>query len=289
MMAAVQPFISGAISKTINMPQEAAVEEIMNVYIESWKLGLKAMAVYRDGSKRQQALTTSLDKDQKKKSAAAAEIAGPRRRRLPDERRSITHKFSIGGHEGYITVGLYDDGAPGELFITMSKEGSVISGLMDSFATSISIALQYGVPLKTLANKFVHMRFEPSGFTGHPNIKIAKSVVDYVFRWLAMKFLSTEEQRAMGIRAQETGETSSAEAAATSGDIAAAPASPAQQNIFSAAEAAAEAKAESELAHLTATFDNTSDAPVCTTCGSIMVRYAACYRCLNCGDTSGCS
>ncbi|HWX78061.1 MAG TPA: vitamin B12-dependent ribonucleotide reductase, partial [Candidatus Acidoferrales bacterium] len=184
MMGAVQPFISGAISKTINMPTDVTVDEIMHAYMESWKLGLKAVAIYRDGSKRTQPLNTSKDKEEKLAAIETKETR-PLRRRLPDERRSITHKFDIAGHEGYIIAGMYEDGQPGEIFITMSKEGSTISGLMDSFATAISIALQYGVPLRGLVDKFSHMRFEPSGFTKNPDIPMAKSIMDYIFRWLA--------------------------------------------------------------------------------------------------------
>ncbi len=193
MMGAVQPFLSGAISKTVNMPPSATPEEIEHAYVEAWKLGLKAVAIYRDGCKRSQPLNTG--KDGEGAGEGAGLRRGPRlaRRRLPDERRSITHKFSIGGHEGYMTVGMYDDGTPGELFITMAKEGSVVSGLMDSFATAISMALQYGVPLQVLCEKFSHTRFEPSGFTGNPDIPIAKSITDYIFRWLTLKFLPSED------------------------------------------------------------------------------------------------
>lgn len=298
MMAAVQPFISGAISKTVNMPNEATVEEIAKVYMEGWKMGLKAIAIYRDGSKRQQALTTSREKDSAKvneekanakeavvesvpmvKVAPVAEQTNaPRRRRLPDERRAINHKFLVGGHKGFITVGLYDDGAPGEMFITMAKEGSVISGLMDAFATSISIGLQYGVPIQVLVNKFVHMRFEPSGFTNNPNIRIAKSIVDYIFRWMALKFLSEQEQIAVGVN------VAPAIADASSIDRAIDPTSTAapQADLFDAPKVP-------EKTSLTSTFNNTADAPACDTCGNIMVRNAACYKCLNCGSTSGCS
>src|SRR5882762_7264156 len=207
MMAAVQPFISGAISKTINMPEESTVDDIMNAYLESWKLGLKAVAIYRDNSKRVQPLSSGTGKGEKKATASgsAAAIASaavekviekvvyrPVRRKLPDERASLTHKFSIGGHEGYITVGMYEDGAPGEIFVTMAKEGSTISGLMDSFSTSVSYCLQYGVPLKFLVDKFAHVRFEPSGWTGNPKIPYAKSIPDYIFRWLALRFIGPE-------------------------------------------------------------------------------------------------
>ena len=198
MMAAVQPFISGAISKTINMPEESTVEDIVNAYIESWRLGLKAVAIYRDNSKRVQPLAP-LRKPRRRKAGAVQTVEKvvyrPIRRKLPDERRSITHKFSIGGHEGYITVGMYEDGTPGELFITMAKEGSTISGLMDSFATAVSFSLQYGVPLKFLVDKFGHVRFEPSGWTGNQQIPYAKSIMDYIFRWLGAKFLGPEYAR----------------------------------------------------------------------------------------------
>src|SRR5262249_49232414 len=193
MMGAVQPFISGAISKTINMPNSASIEDIEAAYIEAWKLGLKAVAVYRDGCKRSQPLSTG------KSSTEAAAAPTAVRRKLPDERESITHKFSIGGHEGYITVGKYEDGTPGEIFITMAKEGSTISGLMDSFATMTSLALQHGVPLQLLIDKFTHTRFEPSGFTKNAEIPMAKSIMDYIFKWLAIKFLNRDAQEEAGV------------------------------------------------------------------------------------------
>jgi len=290
MMSAVQPFISGAISKTVNMPNDSTPEDIEKVYIEAWKMGIKAVAVYRDGSKRQQALTTSLDKDSSKKPVKKSEVAvgdgrgdivKPLRRRLPDERRAITHKFQVGTHKGYVTVGVYDDGTPGELFVTMSKEGSVISGLADAFATSVSIGLQYGVPLQALVNKFVHMRFEPSGYTNNPNIRIAKSLIDYIFRWMAMKFMTPEEQRAVGIMGVETNgsEESTVSIAPAIGLISSEKEKEPQPTLFTA----------DKKVGLTSTFDNQSDAPACPTCGSIMVRNASCYKCLNCGATSGCS
>ena len=299
MMAAVQPFISGAISKTVNMPHDATIQEITDVYVTGWKLGLKAIAIYRDGSKRQQALTTSKESDAKKQNQDAQEAEASksakevetvkvvndsklRRRRLPDERRAITHKFAVGNHEGYITAGLYDDGTPGELFITMSKEGSVISGLMDSFATSISIGLQYGVPLEVLVNKFVHMRFEPSGYTNNPQIRIAKSITDYIFRWLALKFLPRESQLAVGIN---DGGEEEVEKVDQVEKVAKVETTENQPNLFEVKKAET---LELRRAH-TQTFDNQSDAPACDTCGSMMVRNAACYKCLNCGATSGCS
>ena len=185
MMAAAQPFISGAISKTVNMPKESTPDDVADAYMEGWRLGLKALAIYRDGSKEVQPLSTQTKADK----AAEKLIGAPRRERLPDTRQSITHKFSISGHEGYITVGLYPDGRPGELFITMAKEGSTIGGLMDCFGTAVSMSLQYGVPLEVYVNKFSHTRFEPMGFTKNPDIKIAKSLVDYIFRWLGVTFL----------------------------------------------------------------------------------------------------
>ncbi|MGD0667675.1 MAG: vitamin B12-dependent ribonucleotide reductase [Bryobacteraceae bacterium] len=260
MMAAVQPFISGAISKTINMPEESTVEDVMNAYTESWKLGLKAVAIYRDNSKRVQPLSSGAGKTEKKAAVTAAAAAPaekvvyrPVRRKLPDERRSITHKFSIGGHEGYITVGMYDDGSPGELFITMAKEGSTISGLMDAFATAVSFNLQYGVPLKFLVDKFAHLRFEPSGWTGNPQVPYAKSIMDYIFRWLGAKFLGPE------YAVTEVGETP---------NLRPTEADPQQQLPFAPV---------------------TADAPLCAECGSIMTRNGSCYKCGNCGGTSGCS
>jgi ribonucleoside-diphosphate reductase alpha chain len=262
MMGAVQPFLSGAISKTVNLPTNATVEDIEQAYLESWKLGLKAVAVYRDGCKRSQPLNTS-KKEEPKLEALPVDTPGAVRRRLPDERRSITHKFSIGGHEGYLTVGMYDDGTPGELFVVMAKEGSVVSGLMDSFATSVSLALQYGVPLRVLVDKFSHTRFEPSGFTGNPDIPIAKSITDYIFRWLSLKFdqpapeESAEDAESMAteVRALPTPRVEVREPAG----------SPRQG------------------------FLNQQDAPPCHTCGAIMYRSGACYKCNNCGATSGCS
>ena len=260
MMAAVQPFISGAISKTINMPEESTVEDIMTAYTESWKLGLKAVAIYRDNSKRVQPLSSGSGKSDKKAAAAVTPAAPvekvvyrPVRRKLPDERRSITHKFSIGGHEGYITVGMYDDGLPGEIFITMAKEGSTISGLMDAFATAVSFNLQYGVPLKFLVDKFAHVRFEPSGWTGNQTIPYAKSIMDYIFRWLGAKFLGPE------YAVTEAGETPTLR-----------PTEPDPQQQLPFAPVAA-------------------DAPLCAECGSIMTRNGSCYKCGNCGGTSGCS
>jgi len=278
MMGAVQPFLSGAISKTVNLPNEATVEDIMQAYIESWKIGLKAVAIYREGCKRSQPLSTNMG-------AGKGGVPKPSRRRLPDEREAITHKFSIAGHEGYITVGKFEDGTPGELFIVMSKEGSTVSGLMDSFATAISLALQYGVPLKVLVNKFSHSRYEPSGFTNNPEIRIAKSITDYIFRWLALKFLPAGERGAA-----EISEAVEKEAALNS-------ASPAKAGGSPAAPVSTPAKAPGEKSEVLSesekrekgVFVTQSDAPPCPECGTIMVRNAACYKCLNCGSTSGCS
>ncbi len=221
MMAAAQPYLSGAISKTINMPQEATVEDVEKAYVEAWRLGLKAVAIYRDGCKNSQPLSTSADK---KKGAAAEAAAEPRveyrplRRRLPDERESLTHKFSVAGHEGYITVGLYPDTRqPGEIFVVMAKQGSVVSGLMDAFATAISLALQYGVPLDVLVTKYSHMRFEPSGYTNNRQIPIAKSIIDYIFRWLGLKFL----ERPVAPTGKDLENGASAEPAATPAEAAA--------------------------------------------------------------------
>jgi ribonucleoside-diphosphate reductase alpha chain len=257
MMGACQPFLSGAISKTVNLPNEATVEDIEAAYLEAWRLGLKAVAVYRDGCKRSQPLNTA--KSEVKAIETVTVVERIARRRLPDEREAITHKFSIGGHEGYLTVGKYADGTPGELFITMAKEGSTVSGLMDSFATAISMSFQYGVPLKVLADKFSHMRFEPSGFTGNPNLPIAKSITDYIFRWLAQKFLPTEVEGTEGAEV-------SADASAVKEPLASPPPVGSRQ-----------------------AFLNQADAPPCHVCGTITVRNGACYKCHNCGATSGCS
>ncbi|HEV3340683.1 MAG TPA: vitamin B12-dependent ribonucleotide reductase, partial [Pirellulales bacterium] len=195
MMAAAQPFLSGAISKTVNMPRDTTPDEVAEAYLEGWRLGLKALAVYRDGSKESQPLSTSTEGDK----AAEKVKAVPRRERLPDTRNSVTHKFSVAGHEGYITVGLYEDGRPGELFITMAKEGSTIGGLMDCFGTAVSMSLQYGVPLEVYINKFSHTRFEPMGHTKNPDIRIAKSIVDYIFRWLGITFLPGYREASAGM------------------------------------------------------------------------------------------
>lgn len=316
MMAACQPFVSGAISKTVNLPEHATVDDIFNAYVEAWRLGLKAIAIYRDNSKRSQPLATKKDEDkssEKTEAAVSAALGGVlpadptiRRRRLPDERQAITHKFNIGGHEGYITVGLYEDGAPGEIFIVMAKEGSTLSGVMDAFATSISLALQYGVPLQALIQKFSHMRFEPSGFTNNKQIPYAKSFLDYIFRWLASKFLSEEDQAAVGIISEGGAKTKSYAGESESGDVSkeASPELQAEaasnQSIGFRVESGVgqegkKAKASSNGSSTKAkivgplTFAISEDAPPCSTCGSgMMVRQGACYRCLNCGTQGGC-
>jgi ribonucleoside-diphosphate reductase alpha chain len=356
MMGAVQPFLSGAISKTVNMPEAATAEEIETVYLEGWKRGLKAIAIYRDGSKRSQPLSTGKKKDEgsavdretiealrRQLAAAQAEATKPHRHRLPSERTALTHKFDIAGHEGYITVGLYPDGQPGEIFLKMAKEGSTVSGLMDTFATSVSLALQYGVPLKDLVNKFAHVRFEPSGFTGNQEIPIAKSIVDYIFRWLGSRFLPSDEKGPLGLidRSQVVDEVPS-----TLGGLSAS--APASHHVPRTAEPAPKAaepeppsaratavsapstsgeggrdevkviangsahapstgsgngngKSGGGLAAIAASlgtslgggtrvaFAAQADAPSCAECGSIMIRNGSCYKCLNCGSTSGCS
>jgi ribonucleoside-diphosphate reductase alpha chain len=273
MMAAAQPFLSGAISKTINMPEESTVEDIMAAYTEAWKLGLKAVAIYRDNSKKSQPLMTAEKKKEAKAEAAEAPqqkelFQYAQRRKLPTERHSITHKFSIGGHDGYITVGMYEDGAPGEIFIKMAKEGSTLSGFMDGFALSVSIGLQYGVPLKALVDKFIHTRFEPSGFTGNPEIPYAKSVMDYIARWLGGKFISRDYMVSNG---------------APNGELSAPPALP--------PGAAAAIKAVVPAAEVSGPRPHAAidDAPSCSECGMLMFRNGSCYKCENCGSTSGCS
>ena len=270
MLAAVQPFISGAISKTINMPEESTSEDILQAYVEGWQMGLKAVAIYRDNCKRSQPLSTK--KEKKEEAIVPLQERRAVRRKLPDERQSITHKFSINEFEGYVTVGLYEDGTPGEIFLVMAKQGSTISGLMDSLATAISIALQYGVPLQTLVDKFSHTRFEPSGFTKHPEIPIAKSITDYIFRWLASKFLSREDKIAAGVVLRED----------LAGDL------PSSMPLLGGGRLDTVAQAVQEV-QVKTTFLYQQDAPSCHDCGSIMVRNGSCYKCLNCGSTSGCS
>ena len=345
MMGAVQPFISGAISKTVNMPSTASVEDIEDVYLEGWKLGLKAVAIYRDGCKRTQPLNTGRDEEETNASAGDAEaetevetrqpdeaVASsngtppkaappvapapastatapvtskphqPVRRRLPDERHAITHKFSIAGHEGYVTVGLYEDGTPGEIFIVMAKQGSVVSGLIDCFATAISMALQYGVPMKALVDKFTHMRFEPAGITTNPEIRIAKSITDYIFRWLALKFLPDHdsvrghriEGRVDAVKVNERPELPAdrfAKAASVAPTEMSIGEDDRSQNGANEDGTAAPARSSETApsADAATAFQPEVDSPPCPECGSLMVRNAACYRCFNCGATSGCS
>ena len=270
MMEAVQPFISGAISKTVNMPENATSKDIADAYMAAWKAGLKAIAIYRDGSKRSQPLSTG-----KEDRGAAAVVAQPRRKRLPDERKSITHKFSVAGHDGYLTVGMYEDGAPGEIFIVMAKAGSTLNGVMDSFATAVSLGLQHGVPLKLFVNKFSHIRFEPHGFTKNPDIPIAKSIVDYIFRWLGVKFLgyapaSVAHEAAKDDPLEAGGIQAVAEAQLTL--------------INGGTNGHGQEAMEDDRS-----FVSQADAPPCSDCGAIMVRRGACYSCLNCGATSGCA
>ena len=293
MMAAAQPFISGAISKTVNLPNNASVDDISETYIQAWKLGLKAVAVYRDGCKQSQPLSTAGSKtanstkdDAARNAAAHSHVeeenlnAPPRavRHKLKEERMSITHKFSIGGHEGYIIVGLYPDGQPGEIFIKMAKEGSTVSGLMDSFALAVSISLQHGVPLKLFCEKFAHTRFEPNGWSSNPDIGFAKSIMDYIFRWLQLRFMTGQQQflfenlRPKPVQPSTEG-TSSLDATSS-------PQVPESRDLRPGTIHAADALAS---------MIDMGDAPSCHVCGSIMVRNGSCYKCMSCGSTSGCS
>jgi ribonucleoside-diphosphate reductase alpha chain len=319
MMAAAQPFISGAISKTVNMPNECTVADIRNTYVEAWKMGLKCVAIYRDGSKRSQPLNTKKTNEGGDKSAAAtpaepsldsrlqeleaeverlqAETGKPLRRRLPETRTAVTHKFDIAGHEGYLTVGLFENNEPGELFITMAKEGSTIGGLMDAIGTLTSMALQYGVPLEALLRKFAHQRFEPSGFTKNPEIRNAASITDYVFRWMAMQFIPGYREANNPLRNQPelgipglTEEIKkrinrpvpdlplSEDTDLLDVDTAAAP---------TKGKFAAGARPFKNLSDSVAHFQQ--DAPTCPNCGHMAVRNGACYKCLNCGESLGCS
>jgi ribonucleoside-diphosphate reductase alpha chain len=257
MMAAVQPFLSGAISKTVNMPSDVSVDDVANTYLLAWRRGLKCVAIYRDGSKRSQPVNTkkaaqpeatTVDHLKAEIEALRNKLSTPRRKRMPATRQSVTHKFTIAGHEGYLTVGLFPDGKPGELFITMSKEGSTVGGLMDCVGTLTSMALQYGVPLDTLVSKFSHVRFEPSGFTSDSQIKSASSIVDYVFRWLDTQFPQKEEVKDK-LKKEGTPTPSS------------------NSNPP----------------------DTHDDAPLCSNCGHLTVRNGSCHKCLNCGESAGCS
>jgi len=338
MMAATQPFLSGAISKTVNLPNDATVEDIAEAYIESWRQGLKAVAIYRDGSKGVQPLNVTSDAKSKKgelpvaaeatAAVAAAlvvpsgldqdKMAPPRaiRHRLPEERASVTHKFSISGHEGYITVGMYPNGQPGEIFIRMAKEGSTVSGLMDAFATAVSLSLQHGVPLKVLCEKFAHTRFEPSGWTGNEQLGYAKSIMDYIFRWLQLRFLSglqldlfkgmvpaAATAAALPAGTETSGETEpssfsfreAAEAAAAAAKgmgATSAPTGGIPPSLGSTSENSPftmEDRGVHHAADAMRSMYDMGDAPSCQTCGAIMVRNGSCYRCMSCGSTSGCS
>ena len=262
MMSVVQPFLSGAISKTVNLPADATVEDVMQAYIAGWELGLKSLAIYRDGSKRTQPLNAGEDKDADELLAEARPI----RKKLNDERTALTHKFVIAGHEGYLTVGLYENGQPGEIFLRMAKEGSTVSGLMDTIATMTSISLQYGVPLRALVDKFSHTRFEPAGFTNNPSIPIAKSVMDYVFRYLGNRYLQSDPIK-------DEQEEQDSESGTDTLPLRSAVAGGSGERMQSRSQV----------------FINQADAPGCHNCGSIMIRSGTCYKCFNCGETSGCS
>jgi len=299
MMAAAQPFISGAISKTVNLPELATVEDISEAYVQAWKLGLKAVAVYRDGCKKSQPLSAAGTKTAEAAGGGArttqAQLeeqdlhAPPRavRHRLDDERMSITHKFNVGGHEGYVTVGLYQDGSPGEIFITMAKEGSTVSGLMDSFSCAISLALQHGVPLKMLCEKFAHTRFEPSGWTNNPDIGFAKSIMDYIFRWLQLRFLTGQQQLLFeNLRPKlSAGNAPLPEA----GDLGVGRTPSPAEGLPRAESREPRAGSPVHPADALAGMIDLGDAPTCHVCGSIMVRNGSCYKCMSCGSTSGCS
>jgi ribonucleoside-diphosphate reductase alpha chain len=290
MMAAAQPFISGAISKTVNLPNNASVEDIMETYLQAWKLGIKAVAIYRDGCKQSQPLSAAGSKTAESTNhtaaAPAVEVnlnAPPRsvRHKLQEERASITHKFKVGDHEGYVTVGLYPNGDPGELFVKMAKEGSTVSGLMDSFALAVSLALQYGVPLKTFCEKFAHTRFEPSGWSGNAEIGYAKSIMDYIFRWMQMRFLTGQQQLLFeNLRPKQSTGTLPAEV-----EIPEETSSPRRPEAGTREPGAGSIHAADALSSLV----DMGDAPSCSFCGSIMTRNGSCYRCMSCGSTSGCS
>jgi ribonucleoside-diphosphate reductase alpha chain len=303
MMAAAQPFLSGAISKTVNLPESVSVEDIAGVYLDGWRLGLKALAIYRDGSKTAQALKT--DAGEKKDEplpveAAAVESARPTRRRMPRERHSLTHKFSVGGHEGYITAGEYEDGSIGEVFLTdVGKEGSTIKGLMNAFATAISIGLQYGVPLETLVRKFAYMRFEPEGYTGNPEIPFAKSMPDYIMRWLASRYGDADLHEELGILTAEVRARKASQEALMRGDTAgpaadseadAEPPEPAANatNGGNGAPKPAAAALTDEPPAIPAKLHGLELGPACAQCGGMMQRTGSCYTCSSCGNNTGC-
>jgi ribonucleoside-diphosphate reductase alpha chain len=312
MMAAAQPFISGAISKTVNLPESVTVEDIASIYTEGWKLGLKALAIYRDGSKTAQALKTDggTKTAEEAVEAAAVEPARPVRRRMPSERQSLTHKFSIGGHEGYITAGEYEDGSLGEIFLTdIGKEGSTIKGMMNAFATAISLGLQYGVPLETFVRKFAYVRFEPEGITRNPEIPFAKSMPDYIMRWVASRYGDAELQEELGILTQEVRARKAAEAAALRGDTAgptepeaAEPAnggnggnghanggkSGSSPSAGGDAPQAPTSALTDEPPAIPAKLQGLELGPACAMCGGMMQRTGSCYTCSSCGNNTGC-
>jgi ribonucleoside-diphosphate reductase alpha chain len=288
MMAAAQPFLSGAISKTINMPEESTIDDISQAYILSWKMGLKAVAIYRDNSKRSQPLSAAGQKKDEKNAETATATADPvqrelfpraQREKMPAERASVTHKFSIGGHEGYITVGMYEDNRPGEIFIKMSKEGSTLSGIMDGLALTISLGLQYGVPLKVFVDKLLNTRFEPSGITANPNIRFVSSVLDYIARWLGGRFISSDYLKLNGEQGGLVPPTIIAPGVRSSMG---APATVVAPGVPSSSGA-------TFVPPLLRPRDQHEGAPTCSECGMLMVPNGACYKCENCGSTSGCS
>jgi ribonucleoside-diphosphate reductase alpha chain len=321
MMAAAQPFLSGAISKTVNLPNQATVGDIRNAYVEAWKMGLKCVAIYRDGSKRSQPLNTrktSEGGDRAGNATAGPETTGriaelegelarlraqavqPLRRRLPETRTAITHKFDIAGHEGYLTVGLFEDGQPGELFITMAKEGSTIGGLMDCIGTLTSMALQYGVPLEALVKKFAHQRFEPSGFTKNPEIRSASSIIDYVFRWMALQFIPDYRQANGGkqpdlpmpglleeLKKKINRPVPELPISDDDTTITLRPAAAQDGNGHGKDPVPIHGRTVTSLSDAIAHFQQ--DAPTCPNCGHVAVRNGACYKCLNCGESLGCS
>jgi len=297
MMAATQPFISGAISKTVNLPQTATIDDIADAYTRGWKGGLKALAIYRDGSKTAQALRTDA---QDEKKAEAEVVVPPERKRMPRERESITHKFSIAGHEGYITAGKYDDGSVGEIFLTdIGKEGSTMRGLMNAFATAISLGLQYGVPLEDFVRKFSYMRFEPEGITGNPEIPFAKSLPDYIMRWVASRFIEdTDTLEELGILTQEVRAKGEAETSQLGLGIPTDTAGPGNGgnggnghstggNDDSKPVAAAEALTETPPVR-PAKMTGLDLGPACEQCGGMMQRTGSCYTCSSCGNNTGC-
>jgi ribonucleoside-diphosphate reductase alpha chain len=306
MMAAAQPFISGAISKTVNLPNECSVEDIKDAYVQAWKMGLKCVAIYRDGSKRSQPLNTKKTSEggpeakaetlQSRIADLEGEVAAlrldagkPIRHRLPETRNAVTHKFEIAGHEGYFTVGLFENGKPGELFITMAKEGSTIGGLMDGIGTLTSLALQYGVPLEALVKKFAHQRFEPSGFTKNPEIRNASSIIDYVFRWMALQFVPGYRETMLGNRNQpELAMPGLIEAEKKRVNRPVPDLPVAEENtIIASARPAGNGHSPTSLSAAISHFQ--LDAPTCPSCGHVAVRNGACYKCLNCGESLGCS